>query len=112
MKLYNVCWFCYTYLINPYERLSLCVIAKTALAVAVTPLLTYTQTPTTPTTLTTTKKGTTPMDISNLNYDYENEWEDDEPLTAEEQAAADRAYYRQQEQEAYAEFLMAPYCFD
>ena len=51
------------------------------------------------------------MDISNLNYDYENEW-DDEPLTPEEQAKADRAYYQQQEQEAYAEFLQSPYCFD
>jgi hypothetical protein len=51
------------------------------------------------------------MDISNLNYDYETEW-DDEPLTPEEQAKADRAYYQQQEQEAYAEFLQSPYCFD
>jgi hypothetical protein len=39
-------------------------------------------------------------------------FEDDEPLTPEEQASADRAYYRQQEQEAYAEFLQSPYCFD
>jgi hypothetical protein len=38
-------------------------------------------------------------------------WQD-EPLTPEEQAEADRSYYRQQEQEAYAEFLMSPYCFD
>jgi len=48
-------------------------------------------------------------------YDYIDEdvfFEDDEPLTPEEQAAADRAYYRQQEQEAYAEFLQSPYCFD
>ena len=51
------------------------------------------------------------MDISNLNYDYENEWEEEE-LSPEEQAKADRAYYKQQEQEAYAEFLMSPYCFD
>lgn len=39
-------------------------------------------------------------------------FEDDEPLTPEEQASADRAYYQQQEQEAYAEFLMSPYSFD
>jgi hypothetical protein len=56
------------------------------------------------------------MDTSNLYYgdDFgysDDDW-DDEPLTPEEQAAADRAYYRQQEQEAYAEFLQAPYSFD
>ena len=39
-------------------------------------------------------------------------WWDEDPLTAEEQEAADRAYYLQQEQEAYAEFLDAPNCFD
>ena len=38
-------------------------------------------------------------------------WED-EPLTPEEQAAEDRAFRRQQEAEAYAEFLDAPFCFD
>lgn len=38
-------------------------------------------------------------------------WED-EPLTPEEQAAEDRAFRRQQEAEAYAEFLDAPNCFD
>jgi hypothetical protein len=37
---------------------------------------------------------------------------DEEELSPEEQAKADKAYYRQQEQEAYAEFLMSPYCFD
>jgi hypothetical protein len=55
------------------------------------------------------------MDISNLNYDYECDCFDDfddEPLTPEEQARADRAYYQQQEQEAYAEFLQSPYAFD
>lgn len=36
----------------------------------------------------------------------------DEPLTPEEQAKADADYFKQQEQEAYAEFLMSPYCFD
>ena len=88
----------------------LCAIAKTAPAVVATLSKTYTHLSMTPMTL-TTKKGTTPMDISNLNYDYENEW-DDEPLTPEEQARADRAYYQQQEQEAYAEFLQSPYAFD
>jgi hypothetical protein len=95
---------------NPYERLSLCVIAKTALAVVATPLLTSTQTLTTHTTLTTGRK-VTPL----MNEYYADEdvfFDDDEPLTPEEQAAADRAYYRQQEQEAYAEFLQSPYCFD
>ena len=85
-------------------------IAKTALAVAVTPLLTSIQTLTTLTTLTTGRKATPPM-----NEYYADEdvfFEDDEPLTPEEQAAADRAWYRQQEQEAYAEFLMSPYSFD
>ena len=38
-------------------------------------------------------------------------WED-EPLTPEEQAAEDRTFRRQQELEAYAEFLDAPNCFD
>ena len=38
-------------------------------------------------------------------------WED-EPLTPEEQAAQDRADRIQMEQEAYAEFLDAPNCFD
>ena len=50
-----------------------------------------------------------------MNEYYADEdvfFEDDEPLTPEEQAAADRAWYRQQEQEAYAEFLMSPYSFD
>jgi hypothetical protein len=51
------------------------------------------------------------MDTSNLYYGDEEFW-DDEPLTPEEQAKADRAYYQQQEQEAYAEFLQSPYCFD
>lgn len=50
-----------------------------------------------------------------MNEYYADEdvfFEDDEPLTPEEQARADRAYYQQQEQEAYAEFLQSPYCFD
>jgi len=58
------------------------------------------------------------MDTSNLYYGDEDfgggehdDW-DDEPLSPEEQARADRAYYRQQEQEAYAEFLQSPYAFD
>ena len=51
-----------------------------------------------------------------MNIDFDDQdpiafWED-EPLTAEEQAAEDRAFRRQQEQEAYAEFLQAPYAFD
>lgn len=45
-------------------------------------------------------------DCPNLDF-----WVEEE-LSPEEQAKADRAYYRQQEQEAYAEFLMSPYCFD
>jgi hypothetical protein len=53
------------------------------------------------------------MDTSNLYYgDDFGYFEDDEPLTPEEQARADRAYYQQQEQEAYAEFLQSPYAFD
>lgn len=36
----------------------------------------------------------------------------DTPLTPEEQAAADRAYFQQLQAEADAEFLMSPYCFD
>lgn len=56
------------------------------------------------------------MDTSNLYYgdDFgysEDDW-DDEPLTPEEQAAQDRADRIQAEQEAYAEFLQAPYAFD
>jgi hypothetical protein len=38
-------------------------------------------------------------------------WEE-ETLTPEEEAAEYRAYLRNAEQEAYAEFLMSPYCFD
>ena len=89
---------------------TLCAIAKTALAVAVTLLLTFTQTHTTHTTLPTGRKAIPPM-----NEYYADEdvfFEDDEPLTPEEQAQADRAYYQQQEQEAYAEFLQSPYAFD
>lgn len=37
---------------------------------------------------------------------------EEEEYSPEELAAQDRAYYRQQEQEAYAEFLDAPNCFD
>jgi hypothetical protein len=58
------------------------------------------------------------MDTSNLYYGdedfdggYLGEWEEDD-LSPEEQAAEDRAFRRQQEQEAYAEFLQAPYAFD
>lgn len=56
------------------------------------------------------------MDTSNLYYGdedfgYFGEWEEDE-LSPEEQAAEDKAFRRQQEQEAYAEFLQAPYSFD
>lgn len=36
----------------------------------------------------------------------------DTPLTPEEQAAADRAYFEQLRAEADAEFLMSPYAFD
>ena len=54
------------------------------------------------------------MDTSNLYYgdDFGYVDFDEEELTPEEQAKADRAYYQQQEQEAYAEFLQSPYCFD
>lgn len=41
----------------------------------------------------------------------ENFFEEDE-LSPEEQVEADKAFYRQQELEAYAEFLDAPFCFD
>jgi hypothetical protein len=41
----------------------------------------------------------------------ENFFEEEE-LSPEEQVEADKAYYRQQELEAYAEFLDAPFCFD
>ena len=41
----------------------------------------------------------------------ENFFEEEE-ISPEEQAKADKAYYRQQELEAYAEFLDAPNCFD
>ena len=63
--------------------------------------------------LSTPHERLSPMDTSNLYYgDDFGYFEDDEPLTPEEQARADRAYYQQQEQEAYAEFLQSPYCFD
>ena len=52
------------------------------------------------------------MDTSNLYYGDDFGYFEEEELSPEEQAAADRAYYRQQEQEAYAEFLQSPYCFD
>jgi hypothetical protein len=52
------------------------------------------------------------MDTSNLYYDDEFDFFEEDELTPEEQAEADKAYYRQQEQEAYAEFLQAPYSFD
>ena len=45
-------------------------------------------------------------DISEDNF-----FEEDE-LSPQEQAEADKAFYRQQELEAYAEFLDAPFCFD
>ena len=45
-------------------------------------------------------------DISEDNF-----FEEDE-LSPEEQVEADKAFYRQQELEAYAEFLDAPFCFD
>ena len=41
----------------------------------------------------------------------ENFFEEDE-LSPEKQVEADKAFYRQQELEAYAEFLDAPNCFD
>jgi hypothetical protein len=52
------------------------------------------------------------MDISNLYYGDDFGYFEEEELTPEEQAAEDRAFRRQQEQEAYAEFLQAPYSFD
>ena len=52
------------------------------------------------------------MDTSNLYYGDDFGYFEEEELSPEEQAKADRAYYKQQEQEAYAEFLMSPYCFD
>ena len=58
-------------------------------------------------------KGKT-MDTSNLYYgdDFGYVDFDEEELTPEEQAEADKAYNRQLELEAYAEFLDAPNCFD
>lgn len=55
------------------------------------------------------------MDTSNLYYGDEFDFEEElfeEELSPEEQVEADKAYYRQQELEAYAEFLDAPFCFD
>jgi hypothetical protein len=52
------------------------------------------------------------MDTSNLYYGDEDNYFEEEELTPEEQAAEDRAFRRQQELEAYAEFLQAPYAFD
>ena len=57
------------------------------------------------------RKVKTMMQIDFDDQDPIAFWED-EPLTPEEQAEADKAYYRQQELEAYAEFLDAPNCFD
>lgn len=42
----------------------------------------------------------------------ENYFEEDEPMTDEEEAAASWAFIRQQELEAFGEFLDAPFCFD
>jgi hypothetical protein len=42
----------------------------------------------------------------------EDNYFDEDPLTPEEEAAEYRAYLRDAEQEAYAEFLASPYCFD
>jgi hypothetical protein len=52
------------------------------------------------------------MDTSNLYYGDEFDFFEEEELSPEEQAAEDKAFRRQQEQEAYAEFLQAPYSFD
>jgi hypothetical protein len=45
-----------------------------------------------------------------FGWSMDDFWE--EEISPEEQVAQDRAYYRQQEQEAYAEFLQSPYSFD
>lgn len=50
------------------------------------------------------------MDISNLYYDDEFDFE--EELSPEEQAEQDRIERKQAEVEAYAEFLQSPYAFD
>ena len=52
------------------------------------------------------------MDTSNLYYGDEDDFFEEEALTPEEEAAEYRSFIRQQEQEAYAEFLQAPYSFD
>ena len=52
------------------------------------------------------------MDTSNLYYGDDFGYFEEEELSPEEQAKADRAWRQQQEQEAYAEFLMSPYSFD
>jgi hypothetical protein len=52
------------------------------------------------------------MDTSNLYYGDDFGYFDEDELTPEEQAEADRAYSRNLELEAYAEFLQSPYCFD
>ena len=45
-----------------------------------------------------------------FGWSLDDFWE--EELSPEEQVEADKAFYRQQELEAYAEFLDAPFCFD
>ena len=59
----------------------------------------------------TTKGKTMENDFGwgDISEDY---FFEEEEISPEEQAAQDRAYYRQQELEAYAEFLQAPYSFD
>lgn len=46
-----------------------------------------------------------------FGWSLDDFWED-ELLTPEEQAAQDRAWFRQQELEAYAELLESPYAHD
>jgi len=57
--------------------------------------------------LTTKGKTMNEQYADSLDFFFE-----EEELTPEEEAAEYRAFIRQQEQEAYAEFLQAPYSFD
>ncbi len=52
------------------------------------------------------------MDTSNLYYGDDFGYFEEEELTPEERKAEDKAWMQQQLQEAYAEFLDAPNCFD
>jgi hypothetical protein len=52
------------------------------------------------------------MDISNLYYGDDFGWFEEDELCREERKAEDKAWMQQQLQEAHAEFLDSPNCFD